>query len=128
MRAASRANLTITLLRRQSLGEDRLLGLGPQPIDPMPTPPARDRDRVDLVHAGPQVRGAELLGYIFDQPGVLYPMPVGSTVTGPAADETTCADDRRGDNTPIDPPPAPPPNRLPEPDDRGGGNLISIYA
>ena len=99
-----------------------------QPIDPTPAAPVRGDDRVDLVNPGPQVRGAELLGYIFDQAGVLYPMPVGPSAGGPSPLALCDTEGERGDNVPIEPPPVPAPNRLPEPADSGGGNLINVYA
>jgi len=128
MRVAPRANLTITLLRHQSLGEERLLGLGPQSAAAPPAGPSREPDRVDLVHPGKPPREESWSGYLFDQAGDLYPSPLGPTYAGPSPHDPAEADASRGDNVPAEAPRPEPPNRLPEPADSGGGNLIDVYA
>ena len=122
MRIAPRANLTLSLIRQQSLGEDRFLGEGMAAVQASGGDGVeRPRDRVDQVHPGPQVRGAELLGYIFDQPGVLYPMPV-----GPAP--TRWPGCRHEESEKMPPPEPVSPNPPARPADVSMGGVLNIFA
>ena len=64
MRTAPRSNLTITLIRHQSFGADRLLGIGPKSLLALPMAVAVERAaRVDVVALSQASAKPELLGY-----------------------------------------------------------------
>jgi hypothetical protein len=125
MRIPHRSNLTISLLRQQSYGELGVPDPAPQPACvPTPTPvlrSGRQQDRVDFVHPGPRVHGAQVLGYIFDQPGVLYPRPVGTA-------RCSAQPVDRGENDKVPPPPPAVPNPAPQPADGSTGGVLNLYA
>lgn len=123
MHVGSRSNLALTMIRQHALGAFAVHGVAPTPADGHRVDLDRlhEVDRIDLVQPGPQVYGAQVLGYIFDQPGVLYPMPVGG-VDRPGYEPPPESNEK------VAPLPAEPPNPAPQPADVPMGGVLNLYA
>ncbi|MFI4862177.1 MAG: hypothetical protein ACIAXF_16040 [Phycisphaerales bacterium JB063] len=122
MRVAPRANLTITLLRHQSFGTDRLIGVGPQSPAALPLAVPVERSvRTDIVELSPQCAKPELSNTqhaACSCPAVPVAQP--SPLPNRAAEETHSKKD--------DVPPPPRPNPEYEPTDSGGIGLLDLLA
>ncbi|XAL99005.1 hypothetical protein OT109_15645 [Phycisphaeraceae bacterium D3-23] len=122
MRVAPRANLTISLLRHQAFGTDRLLGVGPQSLLALPLALQVARtSRVDVVELSPQSMKPELL----NTPHTACacppsPAPSPSPLPGRAAEDVQSKKE--------DVPPPPRPNPAYEPADGGGIGLLDLLA
>ncbi|MEM9414039.1 MAG: hypothetical protein AAGA29_01005 [Planctomycetota bacterium] len=122
MRVAPRANLTITLLRHQSFGADRLLGVGPQSLLTLPLAvPVSQAARVDIVELSPRPAQAELL----DTPQSACACLPGPVVS-PSPLPEYAAEETRSENEDVPPPSRPNPGY--EPADENGMGLLDLLA